>query len=132
MEEREILDIKTISLDKILNYKYNKADLFKEDDQNKIVKQVIDTYTTDKMSRDTRETRWTEIAKLLNETTVVQKTSGRKANIIYPLIKQACKKWATEAYPLLFQNSEVVKAKVIGRDDAVSYTHLTLPTILLV
>jgi hypothetical protein len=118
-DSKEILEITTHPLKTILDADYNKAVLFNEEDREKIAKLVIDTYDIDKLSREKKETRWKKISSILDETKVVQKEGDRRANVIYPLIKQACRQWAKEAYPLLFQNGNVVKAKVVGNDDGV-------------
>lgn len=115
-ETKEIIDLKKVSIKTILNHGYNKASLFDEEARGKIAKLVLDTYDTDKTSRQEKEQRWEDIRDILNDKKQ-RDVSEEGANIIYPLIKQACKQWATEAYPLIFQSGEVVKATTLGKDD---------------
>jgi chaperonin GroES len=111
--------LKKKSLKEILGGDYNKADLFDEEEQKKIETMVYDTYETDKMSRIEREQRWKDILKIVKEEKVeqIEGIDGNRAKIIYPLIKEACKKYSTKAYPLLIKDGNIVKAKAIGSDD---------------
>jgi hypothetical protein len=107
------------SLKEILNSDYNKADLFDEEEQKKISLMVFETYETDKNSRVEREQRWRDIEKIVKEKKVeqIEGIDGNRARIIYPLIKEACKKYSTKAYPLLIKDGNIVKAKAIGNDN---------------
>lgn len=107
-----------IDLNKILKGDYNKADLFNEEEQERIAKMVYNTYDTDKDSRSDREQRWRDILEIVQEEKIEDtKINSSRARIIYPLIKEACKKYATKAYPLLMKDGNIVKAKAIGNDD---------------
>ena len=106
-----------IPLENILNSDYNKISLLNEDEQNKIAQIVLDTYEADKNSRDDRENKWENILELVKENGQFAKITRNKSNVVFPLIKKACKKFATKASPLVISDGNIVKAKVIGNDD---------------
>jgi hypothetical protein len=65
---------------------------------------------------------WENIIRLTNNKSV-EVRSDQKSNIIYPLIVKASKRWGAEAYPVVIQDGNIVKAKVYGKDEGKKATN---------
>lgn len=106
-----------ISIQDILKTE-NICDLLDEDDLTEISQQVFSDYNSDLSSCAPKMKELQEVMKLamiISE----QKTYPwiGASNIIYPLIANACVEFGATCYPEIIKDGQVVKAKVIGKDD---------------
>ncbi len=97
----------------------NIADDLEENELRDIGEKVIEEYEEDEESR--RE--WLEtnqealkLARQCREAKTFPWTGA--SNVKYPLIGQAAMNFNARAYPEIVQGDKIVKAKVIGNDDA--------------
>ena len=96
----------------------NIADQLDETELAYISQKVIDDYRIDKSSRADWENTYREILEIAKLMAKEKIWAGEKvANIKYPLIAQAAISFHARAYPLLIKNREIVKCKIIGKDD---------------
>lgn len=98
--------------------KSNIVDSFTDDQLNKLGSQVVDDWRTDLVSRADWEKK-TEAALDLAQQVCETKTWPwpNAANVKYPLIAFASIQFHARAYPEIVRGNDVVKAKVIGRDE---------------
>lgn len=96
----------------------NAAALFNDSELNDIAAKVKLTYDTD---LTTLQTKFEELNKVMDLAMIIteQKTYPwpNASNIIYPLIANAAINFGANCYPEIIQDGEVVKAKIIGKDD---------------
>jgi len=116
---RQELPVKKVSLEKLLSDSVlNKAELFEEDDRKKIADFVLSTYEEDKQSIRDRINQWENVMRdVKNEMPLKDDIDENKTSENYPLVAISAKRFSAEAYPLLMQNGNIVKAKVIGNDE---------------
>jgi chaperonin GroES len=96
----------------------NVADLLDEDDLTTISQQVKEDYNTDLRSCAFRLKHLkdiTELAMIIAKQKSYPWTGA--SNIVYPLIANACVEFGASCYPEMIKDENVVKAKVIGKDD---------------
>jgi len=96
----------------------NIAESLNEEVLNEIGSTVIDEYKIDKESRKQWEedsADWMKLAKLTRESKDFPYPNA--ANIKYPLISKAAIQFAARAYPTIIGETQIVKGKVIGKDE---------------
>lgn len=122
-EIRPIGDDETITIDEKLNIQEilaaeNVVDLLDEQDLASISQKVKSDYNTDLQSISSRLDHLKQVVELA---TVVAKQKSYPwtgaANIIYPLIANACIEFGASCYPEIIKDNNVVKAKIIGKDE---------------
>lgn len=96
----------------------NLCEILDGNTQKEISQQVFSDYNNDLSSCASKMKELQEVMKLamiISE----QKTYPwvGASNIIYPLIANACVEFGATCYPEIIKDGQVVKAKVIGRDD---------------
>jgi chaperonin GroES len=96
----------------------NLCEILDPNTQKEISQQVFSDYNNDLSSCASRMKELQEVMKLamiISE----QKTYPwvGASNIIYPLIANACVEFGATCYPEIIKDGQVVKAKVIGKDD---------------
>ena len=96
----------------------NIAELLDQDQLDEIGRKVVKGVKDDLESRAEWEERNADAIKLAlqvrEEKTVPWPNA---ANVHYPLVTVACMQFNARAYPALIPNSQIVKHRVIGRDD---------------
>lgn len=117
-EDQEIAksDVK-LTIEDILKAE-NLCEILDENTQKEISQQVFSDYNNDLTSCASKMKELQEVMKLamiISE----QKTYPwvGASNIIYPLIANACVEFGATCYPEIIKDGQVVKAKVIGKDD---------------
>jgi hypothetical protein len=120
LSDNETYTLKPKALKDLLSTdKYNKAELFDGEERKILAQKVWDTYDTDKKSRQKKEDIWKKILKLVKEEdteNLEEDDTNDGARINYPVVNDACRKWAKNAYPQLLKSGKLVKAKVVGDD----------------
>jgi len=96
----------------------NLCEILDSNTQKEISQQVFSDYNNDLTSCSSKMKELQEVMKLamiISE----QKTYPwvGASNIIYPLIANACVEFGATCYPEIIKDGQVVKAKVIGKDD---------------
>jgi len=96
----------------------NLCEILNENTQKEISQQVFSDYNNDLSSCASRMKELQEVMKLamiISE----QKTYPwvGASNIIYPLIANACVEFGATCYPEIIKDGQVVKAKVVGKDE---------------
>jgi len=95
----------------------NIAEDLDQDVIDTIAAKVIDGYNLDKQSRAPWETSNAEILKLVKLDIEKKTYAGEQvANVKYPIITNGCIQFAARAYPEIIKGTDVVKAKIIGKD----------------
>jgi len=117
IEESSEINEDKLTIEEILKAD-NLCDILDEDELTKISQQVFADYNNDLSSCASRMKELQEIMKLamiISE----QKTYpwNGASNIIYPLIANACIEFGATCYPEIIKDGQVVKAKIIGKDD---------------
>ena len=96
----------------------NIADLLDEEKLAGIGDTVMREYRIDKQSRSDWEENNAEAMKLAMQVMETKNYPWPKAsNVKYPLLTSAAIQFAARAYPAIVQGSDIVKTKVVGRDD---------------
>jgi len=117
-QDQEITKSDTkISMEDILKTE-NLCDLLDENTQTEISQQVFSDYNNDLTSCSSKMKELQEVMKLamiISEQKTYPWTGA--SNIIYPLIANACVEFGATCYPEIIKDGQVVKAKVIGKDD---------------
>lgn len=117
-ESQEIASSDTkITIEDILKAD-NLCEILDENTQKEISQQVFSDYNNDLSSCASKMKELQEVMKLamiISE----QKTYPwvGASNIIFPLIANACVEFGATCYPEIIKDGQVVKAKVIGKDD---------------
>jgi len=106
-----------ISIEEILKTE-NICDLLSDNDLTNISQQVFSDYNNDLTSCSKKIEELQKVMKLamiISE----QKTYPwvGASNIIFPLIANACIEFGATCYPEIIKDGQVVKAKIIGKDD---------------
>jgi chaperonin GroES len=104
-----------LKLDKILNTD-NIATLLNETQLNKIGGLVSDTYKRDLTSCEDEFSIKEEVMELAMQNVVPREG---KPNTVIPLIYAAAQRFNADAFPALMRDGNVVKAKILGNDEAV-------------
>jgi hypothetical protein len=108
------LDIK-LDLKKILETD-NIATLLSEPQLNSVSDLVKETYKTDSVSCKDEFISKSEVMDLAMQDVIPKEG---KPNSVIPLIYASAQRFNADAYPALMRDGEIVKAKVLGKDDAV-------------
>lgn len=106
-----------INIDEVL-LSLNIAEKLDEDKLKKIGESVKQGYELDLQSRaswEDQNTKWMELALQVAEEKTYPWPGA--ANVKYPLLTTAALQFGSRAYPSLVPSFDVVKAKVIGKDD---------------
>lgn len=96
----------------------NIAEGLKEELLDTIGQRAVDDYMIDKKSREEWEQTYQKSMKLAK--LVYQHKSfpwDGAANVMYPLVAQAAIQFAARAYPAIVSDNNIVKTRVIGKDD---------------
>lgn len=117
-QDQEITEIKEkLTIEEILKAD-NVADLLDKDDLTSISQQVQEDYNNDLQSCSQR---MDELKKIVELAMLVSMQKSYPwtgaANIVYPLVANACIEFGASCYPEIIKDGQVVKAKVIGKDD---------------
>jgi chaperonin GroES len=108
----------------------NICDILDEDDLTEIAQQIVSDYNSDLSSCATRMKELQETMKLamvVSEQKTYPWTGA--SNIIFPLISQACIEFGATCYPEIIKDGQVVKAKVIGKDEGFQSTDNGRPMV---
>lgn len=96
----------------------NVAEILSDDDLKSISQAVQSDYEED---LSTCSEKIEEIKKILELAMIVAKQKNYpwagSSNIIFPLVANACIEFGASCYPEIIRDSQIVKAKVIGKDD---------------
>lgn len=110
-------DVKSPSIDEILDASDNVAELLTPEFRDSLAKQVLEDYELD---RDTmgKWLRVTEKAIELASQDIKTKTEPWQgaANVKHAIILEACIQFAARAYPEIVRDAKVVKSRVVGKD----------------
>ena len=110
-------DVKSPSIDEILDASDNVAELLTPEFRDSLAKQVLEDYELD---RDTMGEwlRVTEKAIELASQDIKIKTEPWQgaANVKHAIILEACIQFAARAYPEIVRDAKVVKTRVVGED----------------
>jgi len=117
----ENIDSKALDIIAILKEE-NVVNLLDDQKLNAISSQVLEDYQKDLISIEPKIQKYKNIIQLCNFD-VSEKTSPwpGASNISFPLLAQALIDFSSSALPAMLRDGEVVKAKVIGKDDGRTY-----------
>lgn len=126
-QEQEIKTKNKITIEQILKTE-NLCDILDENILIKISQQVFSDYNNDLSSCASKIKELQEIMKLamiISEQKTYPWTGA--SNIIFPLIANACIEFGATCYPEIIKDGQVVKAKVIGKDEGFQPTDNGIP-----
>ena len=120
-ENKEDYTIKDegVSIEELLKAD-NIVELLSDDKLTEISQQVSEDYNLDKTScahkiKELKEV--VEIAMIISKQKTYPWTGA--SNVIFPLIANACIDFAATCYPEIIKDGQVVKAKIVGKDEGV-------------
>lgn len=97
--------------------KTNIIDAFTDDQLNRLGSQVVEDWQADLVSREPWETATQDGLDLAMQIASEGGPWANSADVKYPLIAYAAIQFHARAYPEIVRGNDVVKAKVIGRDE---------------
>ena len=106
----------------------NLCEILDENDLTEISQQVFSDYNNDLSSCASKMKELQEVMKLamiISEQKTYPWTGA--SNVIYPLIANACVEFGATCYPEIIKDGQVVKAKVIGKDEGFQQTDNGIP-----
>ena len=106
----------------------NLCEILDEDELTEISQQVFSDYNNDLSSCASKMKELQEVMKLamiISEQKTYPWTGA--SNVIYPLIANACIEFGATCYPEIIKDGQVVKAKVIGKDEGFQQTDNAIP-----
>jgi len=110
-------DVKSPSIDDILEARDNVAEVLSEEFRDSLAKQVLEDYELDRETMS-EWLRVTEKAIELASQDIKIKTEPWQgaANVKHAIILEACIQFAARAYPEIVRDAKVVKTRVVGDD----------------